>query len=300
MELYQLRGFLAVAQEKSFTHAANKLGLTQPALSSQVKRLEQELGEPLFERIGKRIYLTPAGRVLQERTESILELVTQTEQDIAAVKGLRGGEIVIAASESYCIYVLPGLMQLFLERFPEVTYRFIGAHSSEVVSLVTSGEADFGLGTLPAFSPHIQTQPLFWREDVAICAPSHPLANETEVSQKMLLKHPLLLLTGNSHSRRLIDQTLLNAEIAPQIGMELESVEVVKRFAGIGLGVAIVPGFSVEQEVANGGLHAIRLEWLEPRSVGVIRRQQDYLPPAAEIFLRLLRNHVPNLWLCYL
>ncbi len=300
MELYQLRGFLAVAQKKSFTQAARKLELTQPALSLQVKRLEQELGEPLFERVGKRIYLTPAGRILQERAESILELVSQAEQDIAAVKGLRGGEIVIAASESYCIYVLPGLMRLFLERFPEVTYRFIGAHSSQVISLVASGEADFGLGTLPASSPHIQTQSLFWREDVAICAPEHPLASQPTVSLKKLIAHPLLLMTGNSHSRRLIDQTLTKANVVPQVGMELESVEVVKRFAGIGLGVAIVPGFTVEQEVTSGALHALRLEWLEPRAVGLIRRRQDYLPPAAEIFMRLLRNHVPNLWLCYL
>src|SRR5215510_10343570 len=125
MEFYQLQGFLEVAETQSFTQAAKNLFLTQPALSLQIKALETEVGEPLFERQGKGVLLTPAGRLLQERAEQILALVNQAQQELQAVYGLQSGSLKIGASESLCLYVLPQVLQFFQQRFPGVALHFV-------------------------------------------------------------------------------------------------------------------------------------------------------------------------------
>lgn len=298
MELYQLQGFLEVAQAKSFTLAAQKLFLTQPALSLQIKALEEELGESLFERQGKKILLTPAGRLLQERAGQILGLVGQAQQEIQAARELRTGRLVIGASDSLCLYVLPAVIQFFHEKFPGVELQFVNRQSAEVVSLVAAGAIDFGLVTLPVLEPKVETEPLFWREDVAICPPAHPLAEVSSVSLAMLAEYPLLLLEKSSHSRVLLEQMLAKTGVMPERVLELGSVEVIKRFAALKLGVSIIPAYTVETEMKAGQLYAIRLPWLPTRSVGVVQRRGRFLSPAGQMFLKLLKNHVPNVWLC--
>src|SRR5262245_10634169 len=158
MEFYQLQGFLEVADSQSFTQAAKNLFLSQPALSLQIKALETELGEPLFERQGKQILLTPAGRMLQERAQQILGLALQAEQEIQAARGLQAGSLRIGASDSLCLYVLPAMVQFFREHFPGVNLQFVNRHSAEVVSLVAAGEVEFGLGTMPVVESKIKAE----------------------------------------------------------------------------------------------------------------------------------------------
>jgi DNA-binding transcriptional LysR family regulator len=297
MDLNQLRGFLTVAKTGSFTQAARQLFVTQPALSIQIKGLEEELGEPLFERQGKQLFLTPAGRLLRERAEQILSLVEQTGQEIVALQGLKSGRLTIGTNDSLCLYLLPNLIRFFREKFPGIELHLTNRHSTEVVSLVVEGVVDFGLVTLPVLEPRVETQPLFWREDVAICRPGHPLAEQPSVQLEDVVRFPLLLLDRGSTSRILLDQMLARAGLIPKVVMELGSVEVIKRFVEIDLGISIIPGFSAETEIQAGRLHAIRLNWLPNRAVGVVQRRKGYLSPAAVMFLKLLKNHVPEVWL---
>lgn len=298
MEFYQLRGFLAVAQTQSFTQAAEQLFLTQPALSLQIKALEEELGQPLFERSGRRVLLTPAGRLLQERAEQIVALANQARSELQATQELRSGSLKLGATESLCLYILPPVIQFFHEKFPGIELQFINRHSADIVMLVAEGRVDFGLVTLPVLDPRLETDTLFYREDVAICAPTSPLLAESTVTLEALADQPLLLLLEKSSSSRiLLDQLLARQGVMPAQILELGSIEIIKRFVALGLGVSILPGYTIEAELKAGSLRAIRLSWLPTRTVGIVRRRKSFLSPAGQLFLKLLRNHVPQAWL---
>lgn len=297
MEFYQLRSFLKVAQTRSFTQAAQQLYLTQPALSLQIKALEEELGQPLFERQGRQVLLTPAGRLLYEHAEQVLRLAQQARQEIQAAQGLRSGSLKLGVSESLCLYVLPPVIEFFHEKFPGIELQFVNRHSTEIGGLVVAGEVDFGLVTLPLLDPRLEAETLFWREDVAICPPASPLLAEADVTLAALANYPLLLLEQSSSSRVLLDQLLAKMGVMPARILELGSLEVIKRFVALDLGVSVVPGYAVEAEVKAGSLRAVRLNWLPARSVGVVRRRKSFLSPAGQMFLQLLKNHLPGAWL---
>ncbi len=298
MNLNQLEGFLAVVQEGSITKGAEKLFVTQPALSLQVKALEEELGQSLFERDGKQMRLTGAGRTLQERARQILDLVEQTRQEVTGLKELQRGQLTICANETSCLYILPGVIQAFSERFPGVMIHLKTRNSAEVAAEVAAGEADFGLATLPLLDARLATQPLVWREDVAICGWQHPLRQIESVQLADLAQHTLLLLERGSTSRSLLEQMLAVQGLIPQNTLNVDSIEVMKRFAEINLGVAIVPGVAIKEELKAKRLWAFRLNWLQPRTVGLLQRRNGYLSPASQLFLKLFKNHVPNVLLC--
>ena len=293
MDFNQLRGFLAVAQEGSFTKAAEQLFLTQPALSLQIKALEEEFGERLFERRNKQVFLTEAGRILRTRAGQMMALSAQVQQEIAALRGLRAGRIHIGTSDTTCLYVLPPLIRTFRMEYPGIEIHLTNRPSPEVVELLKAGTIDVGIVTLPVRDPHLAVQHLFWREDVAICRPDHPLAGKETVTPADLVQYPLLLLEQGSTSRMLLDETFGNLGAALQT-IDLGSIEVVKRYVEIDLGISIVPALAVTEEVRAGRLHAIRLAWLPTRGVGVVQRRQGYLSPAGQVFLDMLRWHIQN------
>lgn len=296
MELNQLRGFVTVARMGSFTRAAEALFLTQPALSLQVKALERSLGELLFERRGRTLLLTSAGRVVLKRAEQILDLIEQTGDEVQALKGLTGGQLVIGTSDSNCLYVLPDVVQLFRTSFPNVELHLTNSQSTRVASLVAEGRVDFGLVTLPVVAPHIESTPLFRREDVLICAPTHPLCARSSITPQELGAYPLLLLDKSSNSRTLLDQALVEAGVVAESVMELGSIEVIKRYVEIELGVSVVPRFTAAIEIREGRLHAVPVEWLPECFVGVVKRKNGYLSPAAQMFLGLLEQYVAERW----
>lgn len=292
MDLDQMRGFLETAREKSFTRAAEKLFLTQPAVSLQVKALEEELGTRVFERHGKQVLLTEAGRVLFARVEEILDMVNRAQQDIAALGDLKTGRLCVGTSDTNCAYVLPPVVKAFRAAYPGVDIRLTDRMSSEVVRLVMEGAVDFGLATLPVRESRVITVPLFVREDVLICAVGHPLAQAARVGLSDAAAHPWLMLERGSTSRDLLDGACHRAGLAVHVAMELGSIEVIKRFVEIGLGVALVPAVAVKEEVRAGRLCALHVADLPARQVGVVQRPGGHLGRAAEVFLAFLRRHV--------
>lgn len=298
MTLTQLEGFLTVVQEGSITKAAEKLYVTQPTLSLQIKALEEELGQELFERDGKQWRLTGAGRVLQGRARQVLDLVEQTRQEVTGLKELQRGQLLIGANESTCLYILPEVIQAFSERFPGVEMHLKTRSSAAMLRLVAEGEVDFGLATLPLIDPRVATQPLIWREDVAICGPHHPLAAVESPQLADLARHTLLLLEQGSTTRLLLEQLMGRQGVIPQATLQVDSLEVMKRFAAINLGVAVVPGVAIQAELKAKQLRAFRLNWLPPRAIGLLQRRNGYLSPASQLFLKLFKNHVPNVLLC--
>jgi DNA-binding transcriptional LysR family regulator len=298
MTLNQIEGFLAVVQEGTLTKAAEKLFLTQPALSFQLKSLEGDLGQTLFERDGKQLRLTNAGRLLQSRAQQILDLVSQTRQEVTGLKEFQHGQLTIGANETTCLYVLPSLLQFFHEKFPGIELRLVVRKSAEVAALVVEGEVDFGLATLPLLDARLKTETLFWREDVAICGYGHALAAQDDLALAEMAQHTMLLLEKGSTSRLLIEQRLAQHGLIPKATMDVGSIEIVKRLVEINLGVAIVPGVALHEELKSKRLRAFRLDWLQPRAIGLLQRRNGYLSPASNMFLKLFRHHVPNVLLC--
>jgi len=289
MEISQLRSLVAIVREGSFTRAAEKLFVTQPALSQQMKALESELGVQLFERRGRRITITAPGALVLARAEGMLAQLQQLHDELAALNGMAQGRIRIGTSDTVCLYLLPPVVQAFRHLHPAVEIHLTNRPSREVVALLIEGAIDFGIINLPVNEARIESEYLCERTELAICAPDHPLAAQQQATLAELVAYPLLLLEKGTTSRALFDQLLTQAGFAPQV-TNLGSIEVIKRYVEINLGVAIVPAMAVEAETRAGRLHTLALPWMPARAVGIVRRRTSYITPAEHAFVELLQT----------
>lgn len=289
MELHQLRGFHEIARQGSFTKAADRLFLTQPAISLQLKALEDEVGEPLIER-GKRIRLTPAGEILLRRTRAALSELDSAQAEIASLRQELRGRLVIGTSDTNSTYVLPDVLRSYRESYPQVEVDIRNKMSTEVGRLVVDDEVDLGLAALPVRDRERleEGQALFTRQDVLICPSGHELATRKKIGLKAVAELPLLALEQRSTTRLLLDQSFRQAELTPRVTMNLGSIEVIKRFVEIGFGVAIVPMIAIAQEVADGRLHPVAVSGLSPRPIGLIEHRGRRRSPAVAAFVELL------------
>ena len=299
MNLEQLRGFYTVAQEGSFTKAAKKLFRTQPAISSQIKLLEDELGEPLFQRIGKTVHLTQAGEILQKHVAYIFDHLDIAQRQIQELHGLQRGRLIIGSSDTITIYILPEILKSYRQRHPNIEIAIRNKTSLEVAELVLEGVVDFGIVTLPIEHDMLQVEVLCAYPDVAICPPDHPLANQGIVSLTKLSPYPLLLLESGSNTRRFLEQVFADYDVPLHSAMDLGSIDVIKQMVAIGLGVSIVPLYAVradadaqpEFRTPAEGLVVLPLKELPPRQIGVIRnRQSDYLSLAGKKFIEIAQK----------
>ena len=297
MEVAQLRALVAIQQEGTFTKAAERLHLSQSALSQQIKALEQELGAPLFERRGRRITITAVGELTLARATQVLLQLEQLHVDIGELLALHQGQVRIGTSDTICLYLLPEVIQTFRQTYPQIEIHLTNRPSQEVVSLLHAGAIDFGIVTLPVQGQGVETSYLCDRQDVAVCAPGHRLAQNASahlgLSITALAEEQLLLLERGTTSRAFLDQLFLQVGVVPQ-AMELGSIEVLKRYAELNLGIAIVPSMAVQAEIATGRLHLLPLPWAPPRAIGVVSRRNSYRTPAMQAFLALMNRLMPS------
>ncbi len=292
MDLYQLRSFYEIVREQSFTRAADKLFLTQPAISLQLKALENELDEMLLERNRRQLRLTPAGELLFAHAKAVLAQQEKVCSDIAALRQVLRGRLAIGTSDTNCTYVLPSVLAEFRARYPAVELDVRNRMSPEVSNLVLNDEVAFGLATLPVKHRDLVSESLFERRDVLICPPDHALGKRRRIGLKQLAEYPFLVLERGSTSRQLIDAVFQRQGLALQVEMTLGGVEIIKRYVEIGLGIALVPEVAVEAEVAAGKVRAIQVSGLAKRQIGLIEHRQRRRSPATEAFLGLLREFV--------
>ncbi len=287
MDLDQLHTFLEIVRLKSFSKAAQSCFRTQPAVSAQVRQLEQDLNAPLFERLGTKIALTPAGHIFAQYAEQILDLRRRAQDAINELERTPRGELVIAANEATCIYVLPRVFSEFKKQFPNVQILVDRSYGTHVVEAVVENQADFGITQLPITEKRVQVAKIHADEIKLIVPPGHPLAQLERVEPKDLEAFPLLLpKVGTTRTR-------LNAWLEPveeriSISMELDSTEMIKRFVMAGLGVSFIAATHCQEEVASGKLAAISLG-PEPivRQIGLIYRKDKSLSKAALGFIEV-------------
>jgi DNA-binding transcriptional LysR family regulator len=292
MDFDQLHTFLEIVRLKSFSKAAQTCYRTQPAISAQVRQLEQELNTALFERFGSRISLTTAGKIFADYAAQMLDLRRRTQDTINELERNPRGELVIAANEATCIYVLPEVFSEFKTQFSAVQLQVNRSYGSRVVEAVMENVADFGLTQLPVEEKRIEVVNVHKDEIRVIVPKQHPLANRKEIQAHELLEYPLLLPKSG------ITRTRLNAwfelvEDDLRISMELDSTEMMKRFAMAGLGVSFLAVSNCREEVAAGKLRAIPLA-PEPmiRRLGLVYRKDKSLSKAALGFIRVVIDHL--------
>jgi DNA-binding transcriptional LysR family regulator len=246
MELHLLRSFREVARERSFTAAAKNLVLTQPAVSQQVKSLEDELGERLFDRSGRDVRLTPAGEVLLEATERVFALVDDATRRIRETRTSEEGRVTLACGDTVTLYLLPPVLGEFRRRFPKAEVSVRNHASREVLDLVLSGAADLGLATAP---PHLdaalEAAPLLDESLVLVLPPDHPLAGKTSVSLSDVDGEPAVLIAKPAVTRSILDRGLREAGVRLVPVMESGNFEVVKAYVARGFGVSVLPAMAV-------------------------------------------------------
>lgn len=295
ISMEQLTAFRAVAEEESFTRAADKIYRTQPAISQAIRSLEEEIGEKLFTREGRKSSLTQAGRILLEHVEEVFHTLEQGKLRIDALKDLQEGELTISTSDTTAYYILPDVLKEFRNEYPGVDVRIHCKPSPISAEQVISREADIGIVTLPIDNPKLSTEPLILREDVAICAPGHELARRKRISFQELAAYPLLLLDRGSNTRTYINQRFRAAGINPKIIMELGSIEVIKKLVQLNFGISIVPLISLHHEVEQGTLKAMRIfKQSQCRTLGIIYPVKGIYSLAARIFVDMLRHYLSD------
>ncbi|MCS6952438.1 MAG: LysR family transcriptional regulator [Bryobacterales bacterium] len=291
MDLDQLHTFLEIVRLKSFSKAAQTVYRTQPAISAQVRQLEQELNTTLFERLGTRIALTPAGKIFAEYAAQILELRRRAQDAINELERVPRGELVIAANEATCIYVLPEVFSDYKRQFPNVQLHVDRSYGAKIVEAVLDNQADFGITQLPVQERRLQVVRIH-ADEIRLIAPTHhPLAGKSAVVPQDLVGHPLLLPRSGTTRARL-NAWLELVEEDLQISMELDSTEMIKRFVIAGLGVSFMAASHCRDEEQAKKLVTVPLA-PEPmiRQLGLIYRKDKALSKAALGFIEAVLRH---------
>ena len=294
MDLDQLHTFLEIVRLKSFSKAAQTCYRTQPAISAQVRQLEQELNTILFERFGTKIALTVAGRIFAEHAEQILALRRKAQDTINELEKVPRGELVIAANEATCIYVLPGVFAEFKKQFPNVQLLVDRSYGTRVVQAVLDNQADFGLTQLPVQEKKLQAVNIHSDEIKLIVPAGHHLTAHDRVYPKDLLGEQMLLpKTGTTRSR-------LNTWLDPvieelNVSMELDSTEMIKRFVMADLGLSFLAASHCREEEEANKLACVSLgPELMIRKVGLIYRRDKSLSKAALGFIQVTLANAEN------
>jgi DNA-binding transcriptional LysR family regulator len=291
MDFDQLHTFLEIVRLKSFSKAAQTCYRTQPAISAQVRQLEQELNSTLFERLGTKIALTTAGKIFAEYAEQILDLRRRAQDSINELERVPRGELIIAANEATCIYVLPEVFSLYKKRFPNVQLSVDRSYGARVVDAVIDNLADFGITQLPVQEKKLQVATIHSDEIKLIAPVDHPLAAKKSIAPRDLINHQVILpKTGTTRARLNVWAETVEDDL--KISMELDSTEMMKRFVMAGLGVSFLAASNCAEEVSGGRMATVSLS-PEPmmRKLGLIYRKDKALSKAALGFIQVILEH---------
>jgi DNA-binding transcriptional LysR family regulator len=287
MDFDQLRTFLEVARHKSFSRAGEKLSLTQPAVSAQIRSLETEVGAQLFDRSGGKVTFTAAGRLFEPFAEHCLECHQHILMAVGEMQRTPRGEVSISANESTSLYVLPQVFSQFKQQYSRVGLNIIRADRSRTLEAVLNREVDFGVVALPVKDSRLNTEWIHKDELVLVAATGHALARAAKLGMEDVARHPLLL-PKQGRQREQIDLLFSIRELKPNIGMELDSSELLKRFVAAGMGIGFAPRSTVAADVEAGLLKILPIEGIRlVRELAVVFRKDKSLSRAAQSFLEI-------------
>jgi DNA-binding transcriptional LysR family regulator len=285
MDFDQLETFLEVARHNSFSRAAEKRFRTQPAVSSQIRALEEEVGARLFDRSGGKVAMTAAGKVFQRYAEEALESRRTTLTNIAEMQRVPRGEIVVGANEATCLHILPEVFALFKKLYPDVAVSINRNERARILDSIIDNSVDFGIVSMPVKDNRLTVVPIHRDELVIITAPDHPLAAHKQAKVAEVAEYPLLM-PKVGRTRDAIDNLFDERKLKASISMELDSSELLKRFVAAGVGIGFIAASNVADDVRAGSLAALTInDATIRRDLALVFRKDKALSRAALAFI---------------
>jgi len=291
MDFDQLEIFLEVARLSSFSRAAEKRFRTQPAVSSQIRALEEEVGARLLDRSGGRVSLTAAGKLFFKYAEETIAHRKNIVTEIAETERVPRGEIVVGANEGTCLHILPEVFAQFKRDYPKVSVSIKRSDYAKILESILENEVDFGVVSLPVTDNRLEAQLVHRDHLVAIVAPSHPLAPKKSVSVVEVATYPLVL-PKLGHTRDALDALFYDHHLKPSVAMELDSSELLKRFVAAGVGVGFIARSNIEEDIRAKALVAFNLADVQiRRDLALVFRKDKTLSRAARAFMDIALKH---------
>jgi DNA-binding transcriptional LysR family regulator len=287
MDLRQLEILQTIAETGSFTACGRKLNVSQSAISRQVLLLEEELGEPLFLRVGRQVRMTPAAEALVQLGKRVFQDVRDTVGGITDRTRTLRGTLRLVGGMTVCLYVFPPLLKHLKRVHPQLDIRLTVAIAGRSVEEIRAGRVDVGLLTLPVEETDLVTVPVMREELLLVTMPTHPLARKRKIVPEDLSGQPFILFEAGSATRRVIDSFFVREHIEPTIVMDTENVEIIKAMVKTGLGISIAPYQAIAREVRAGQFFCARIEGRElVRETGWVYAGANRVPRVIEELLK--------------
>jgi DNA-binding transcriptional LysR family regulator len=296
VDLRQLEIVRAVADQGSFTAAAKILHVSQSAVSRQVLLLEEELGEPLFLRLGRKVRLTSAGAALLDLSRRVLSDVRDTTATIVEQQQQLAGTLHLGGGMTVCLHVFPALLKEFRKRHPKVEIKLTTGATPQLLERLRSGALDVGLLTLPVDGTDLVQVPVMREELLLVLPPAHKLAKLRRITPENLVGQAWVLFERGSSTRRVIDEMFQRDAIRPRVVMETENPEILKALTTIGMGLTILPYQSLAQEARSGTLRVKRVDGVTMvRETGWVYVRGTRVPRMVQDVFDALRRTMPKL-----
>jgi len=261
IEIWQLRTFAMVAETQNFTKAAERLKITQSAVSHQMKALETEFGESLFLRTRRGVKLSPAGQAMREHAQRILDEVEAMKATVAGRKGVLTGRVRAAAATQAFAYLFAPLCEAFLNAHPGIAVSFVTtASTAQTMAVVQSGDAHVGIASVPVFSPSLTVTDLFSDELLLVVPAGHPLSREKTVEVTQLRSERMILYETGSSIRQVTDGFFKRTRLEPPVALESNDAGFIKLMIEHGQGLSFLPPWVVRDEVLAGRLAILRID----------------------------------------
>ena len=287
MDTVNLQTFITAAELKSFSLAAEQLYLTQPAVSKRVATLEGELGSALFDRIGRRVSLTEAGRELLPRAKTILREIEDSRRLISNLTGRVAGQLSIGTSHHIGLHRLPPALKEFSKTFPDVELELQFMDSEAACRAVQTGELELGIVTLPLEPLTDLQSELIWPDPLDIVVShEHPLAKESRLDFQQLSQHPAILPSSGTYTRQLLERSISKAGGKLSAGMTTNYLETIKMMVGVGLGWSVLPRSMLDKELVALNVRGMTLT----RQLGIVRHKARTLSNAATAMISTLQS----------
>lgn len=296
MDLRQLEIIRAIAETGSFTAAGEKLHVSQSAISRQILILEDELGEPVFHRIGRRIRITAAGESLLQLSHRVFRDLQDTVSAISDTREALRGSIGLVGGMTVCLYVFPRLLAEVRRIHPSLDMRVTVGSTQRSIEMLRTGAGDLGLLTLPIEASDLVSVPLLQEELLLVTYPSHPLAAQKQIVPADLDKQPFVLFETGSITRRIVEEFFGRERISPPVIMETENVEIIKAMVRSGLGISIIPWQAAAADVSTRQLFCSRIAGVSlERQTGWLYPKMGRLPRAVTEVMRVFDTLRPQL-----
>jgi len=285
MDFDQLETFISVARLLSFSRAADKRFRTQPAISSQIRLLEEEVGAKLLDRSGGKVSLTASGKLFLKFSEDLLESRKAMLSGIAETERVPRGEIVVGANEGTCLHILPEVFAEFKKQYPDVNISIRRSDYAKILESVIDNSVDFGVVSLPVDDTRLKVVLIHRDELVIIAPPQHPIAKKQSATVSETAKFPLVVPKGG-HTRDALEDLFYERKLKPRYIMELDSSELLKRFVAADAGVGFIARSNVIEDVRANSLATITIsDATIRRDLALVFRKDKSLSRAARAFI---------------